>query len=86
MEINNNPAERPRKAERPKKSKEETVKNLKIIWDSFGPEGQNLTWPEFMNQMLELQDPKKMFSDLDDMQLAKARERMNRMRIEKAIG
>ena len=60
------------------------VKSLKNIYDGF--EVKDLTWDEFRNQMLELYDPKKMFDDLGDMELKKARERMNRIRIDNAIG
>lgn len=65
------------------KTKEEFVKNLRAIYDSFS--AKDLTWDEFRNQMLELNDPKKMMSDLDDIGLQKARERLNRMRIDKSI-
>ena len=66
------------------KTREEYIRNLKIIYDNF--EVKDLTWDQFRNQMLDLNDPKKMFDDLGDMQLKKARERMNRIRVEKAVG
>ena len=65
------------------KTQEEFIRNLRVIYDSF--EVKDLTWDEFRNQMLDLNDPKKMMSDLDDIELKKAREQMNRMRIEKAV-
>ena len=37
-------------------TKEEYIKRLKIIYDGF--DDKNLTWDEFRNQMLELEDPK----------------------------
>ncbi len=63
------------------KTQEEIVRNLRVIYDSF--DNKDLTWDEFRNQMLELFDPKKAMTDLGDIQLRKAREKMNRMRIDK---
>ena len=65
------------------KTQEEFIRNLRVIYDSF--EVKDLTWDEFRNQMLDLNNPKKMMSDLDDIELQKARERLNRMRINKAV-
>lgn len=65
------------------KDKQEYIRNLKVIYESF--EVKDLTWDEFRNQMLNLNDPKKMFDDLGDIQLKKAREQMNRMRIQGAV-
>ena len=65
------------------KTRAEIVKNLRVIYDSF--EVKDLTWDEFRNQMLNLQDPKKMMSDLGDIELQKARERMNRLRIDNRV-
>lgn len=65
------------------KTKEEYIRNLKAIYDSF--EIKDLSWDEFRNQMLDLQDPKKMMDDLGDIELIKARERLNRMRINNAM-
>lgn len=65
------------------KDKQELIANLKTIYDSFSV--KNLTWDEFRRQMLELYDPNKMFNDLSDIELKRAREKMNRMRINKAI-
>jgi len=38
------------------KTKEQFVKNLRRIYDSF--DNKDLTWEQFRNEMLELQDPK----------------------------
>lgn len=65
------------------KTQAEYIRNLKRIYDSF--EVKDLTWDEFRNQMLDLQDPKKMMDDLGDIELRKARERLNRMRVKKAM-
>ena len=65
------------------KTEKELVRNLKIIYDSFPV--KDLTWDEFRNQMVDLYDPNKMFNDLGDIELKRAREKMNRIRINKAI-
>lgn len=65
------------------KNKQEFIENLKTIYASF--ETKDLTQSEFIKQMLDLNDPKKIMTDLNDIQLKKAREQMNRMRIQKAV-
>ena len=53
------------------------------IWEGF--EVKDLTKEEFIRQMLELYDPKKMMDDLGDIELKKGREKLNKMRIENAL-
>lgn len=64
------------------KTQAQFIRNLRVIYDSF--KVKDLTWDEFRNQMVELHDPNKMFKDLGDIELAKARVRLNKMRIDKA--
>ncbi|KKK93181.1 hypothetical protein LCGC14_2695460 [marine sediment metagenome] len=52
------------------------------IWEGF--EVKDLTKEEFIRQMLELYDPKKMMDDLGDIELKKGRERLNKIRIDNA--
>ena len=61
----------------------ELKKRFATIWEGF--EIQDLTKEEFIRQMLELYDPKKMMSDLGDIELKKGRERLNKMRIDKGL-
>ncbi len=65
------------------KGKRETIQRLKIIYDSF--DQKDLSWDQFRNQMLDLLDPKKAMSDLGDIELKKARERMSKMRVDRAV-
>jgi len=67
---------------RPKQLTDEAIR---AIWNSFGPEGQDMPFAEFRKQLIDLCNPKKMMDDLSDMQLRKARERLNRMRIKKVL-
>ena len=64
-------------------TREQYIQNLKRIYNSF--EVKDLTQGEFIRQMLDLNDPKKIMDDLGDMQLQKARERMSKIRINKAL-
>ena len=59
-------------------------KRFATIWENF--EVQDLTKEEFIRQMLELYDPKKMMSDLGDIELKKGRERLNKIRIDNVTG
>lgn len=65
------------------KNKQEYIKNLKTIYASF--EIKDLTQGEFIRQMSDLHNPNKIVSDLGDVELKCAREKLNRMRINKAI-
>lgn len=64
------------------KTEEEFVQNLKRIYESF--EVKDLTLPEFIRQMKDLMDPNKIFDDLGDIELQKARARMTKIRIDRA--
>ncbi len=57
---------------------------IKKIWDGFGPEGQNMTLVEFRKEMHALTDPNKIQEDLGKIELLKARERSNKIRIDRA--
>lgn len=65
------------------KTKQETIKNLKAIYQTL--EKKNLPEHEFVKQMLDVMDPKKMISDLEGIELQKARERLNRLKIQNAV-
>ena len=56
---------------------------IKKVWDGFGPEGQNMSFSEFRREMKALSDPAKIQRDLADIELLKARERSNRIRIDR---
>jgi hypothetical protein len=67
---------------RPKQLTEQAIKQ---IWNSFGAEGQDMSFAQFRKQLLDLCDPQKAMQDLDDMVLRQTRERLNRMRIKKVL-
>ncbi len=57
---------------------------IKRIWDGFGPGGQNMPRAEFFREMRDLTDQNKIQKDLADIELLKARERSNKIRIDRA--
>ena len=65
------------------KSKAEQIERYKSIYQGF--EVKDLSQEEFVRQMLDIMDPKKVMDDLGDIQLQKARERTNRIRIDRGM-
>ena len=60
-------------------------RTIKEIWGKFTPEGQNMSYGAFRKEMLALTDPIIIRKDLSEIQLQKARHRMNQIRIDKAV-
>lgn len=60
-----------------------TEQAIKTIYDSF--EVKDMPYAQFRKELLDLHDPRKAMDDLDDMTLRLARQRMNRMRIDKQL-
>jgi len=65
--------------------KEEQIRRFKAIYSKMWPNGTDMTEQEFVKSMVDLCDPKKMMDDLGDVQLRKARQRSNKIRINKAM-
>jgi len=55
------------------------------IYNKFPPEGRDLTREEFRKEMKALVDPIKMQQDLTNIEILKARERTNRIRIDRSL-
>lgn len=62
-----------------------TDAEIRRIWSKFTPEGQNMSYEIFHREMRALTDPVAIRKELSDIQLQKARHRMNQMRIDKAV-
>ena len=62
-----------------------TDAEIKRIWDKFTPEGQNMPYSRFRKEMKALTDPVAIRKELGEIQLQKARHRMNQIRIDKAV-
>lgn len=60
-------------------------KEIKRVWDGFGPDGQNMSLAAFRKEMKDLTDPVKIQQDLAEIELVKARQRSNKIRIDKAL-
>jgi len=56
---------------------------IRALYDGF--EKKDMPFYQFRKELLDLLDPKKIMSDLGDIELRKARERMNKMRIERGV-
>ncbi len=65
------------------KSKAEQIERYKSIYQGF--EVKDLSQEEFVRQMLDIMDPKKVMDDLGDIQLQRARERTNKIRIDRGL-
>ncbi len=60
-------------------------KQIKEIYDGFGFDGQNMTLADFRREIKDLTDPVKMQADLAEIELMKARERTNKIRIDRSL-
>lgn len=58
---------------------------IKQIWDGFGPDRQNMPKAEFFREMRDLTDQTKIQEDLREIELMKARQRCNKIRIDKEL-
>ena len=59
------------------------ITQIKKIWDKFDRKG--CTFKEFADRINGLSDPDRMRRDLDDIELRKAREVSNRIRVNRAM-
>ncbi len=59
-----------------------TETEIKAIYDSTN---KDMPFAKFRQELKDVMDPDKMVKDLGDIELRKARERMNRMRIDNTM-
>ena len=59
-----------------------TETEIKAIYDNTN---KDMPFAEFRQELKDVMDPNKMVKDLGDIELRKARERMNRMRIDNTM-
>ena len=57
----------------------------KQLYANFGPEGQNMPFHQFYRELCGIADPDEMRSDLSKIELARARERSQRLLIERGL-
>lgn len=61
------------------------LEQAKRLWDSFDEAGQDMTFERFYRELCGIADPDKMREDLSRIELARARERSQRLLIERGL-
>ncbi len=64
------------------KTEDKQARDLKAIWEQTN---KDMPLHEFIRQGKDLMDPTKMVNDLSDIELQKARARMNKIRIDNSL-
>lgn len=65
------------------KDKRET--EIKRAWDMFGPDGQDMSFKDFRQALLDMADPIKMKEDLDEILMRKAIFNTNKARVDRKL-
>ena len=60
-----------------------TEAEIKALYDSFPK--KDMPFAKFRQELIDVQDPDKMMDDLGVIEVQRARERLNRMRIDKRL-
>lgn len=68
---------------RPKTQAEMSEADIRTLYNSF--EKKDMPFAKFRQELKNVMDPNKMVKDLSDIELRKAREQMNRMKINKMV-
>ena len=61
------------------------LEQAKRLYAMFGESGQDMTFHQFYHELCGIADPDKMREDLSRIELVKARERSNRLLIERGL-
>ena len=61
------------------------IAKAKKLWALFPPEGRDMTFEDFMKELGMLSDPVKMREDLMSIQMVKAQQDSNTIKIERAL-
>ncbi len=61
------------------------LERAKQLYAAFGPEGQDMVFGQFYRELCDIADPKKMEDDLTGMELVAARERSQRLLIDRGL-
>ena len=61
------------------------LEQAKRLYAMFGESGQDMTFHQFYRELCGIADPDKMREDLSRIELARARERSNRLLIERGL-
>lgn len=61
------------------------LEKARRLYNSFDEAGQDMTFEQFYRELCGIADPDEMRKDLDQIELARARERSNRILIERGL-
>lgn len=61
------------------------LEKARMLYNLFDEAGQNMTFEQFYRELCGIADPDKMRDDLDRIEMARARERSNRILIERGL-
>ena len=61
------------------------LERAKQLYAAFGPEGQDMTFGQFYRELCGIANPKKMEDDLAGIELTMARERSQRLLIDRGL-
>ncbi|HDY69122.1 MAG TPA: hypothetical protein ENH85_15205 [Candidatus Scalindua sp.] len=63
----------------------EKIRKIRELYDSFGPDGKDMTWPDFLREFTGLTSPSQMQNDLAGIMSQKQLGRSTKARINEAI-
>ena len=61
------------------------IEKAKILWAKFPTPARDMTFEQFYKELCDMGDPDKMREDLDTIQMTRARERSNKLMVERAL-
>lgn len=64
---------------------QQQIAKARELWNMFGPEAQDMSFEEFVRELNGLSDPVKMHEDLMRIQIAKAQQDSNVIKIDRAL-
>ena len=63
----------------------EKIRKIRELYDSFGPDGKDMTWPDFLREFTGLTSPAQMQEELASIMQQKQLGRSVKAKIDKAI-
>ncbi|MCK5602079.1 hypothetical protein KAR91_09425 [Candidatus Pacearchaeota archaeon] len=75
----------PNKRSKPQQASGFPIEEAKRLYAMFGPDGQDIPFAKFYEELCGIADPDKMEDDLDEIHMVIARERSNRLLIDRVI-
>ncbi len=63
----------------------EKIRKIRELYDSFGPDGQDMTWEAFLAEFIDLSGPARLQRDLASIMQQKQLGRSTKVKIDKVI-